>query len=408
MAGVYPQSYLRDPHVGAPDEAVYGDLDAWSYELDAEDPADVPRAGLVAILPPLYHEGVFVKGLYYSHGLDILVREVPRLREIAFGIANSMWCSYPWSKSADAMFTLYDNPARARWYAERNPQRASIVHVPIQDADMTRDDVFAPRGVRRDIDILTVARFADLKNLPMLAASLVALERRHGRRVRMSVAVGKRFGPGYEGLSQWDMVHVNEMAAEVDDLDRYVDWLPDVDYWRGMPEVYARSRCVVLGSLIEGKNRSLHEAMACDTPVVCFRDYNRAARGPEEVFPPGAGVYAEAFDPDALADALEEVLARGDELRPREAYLRFAGRRRAFDRSLGALSYYRDVLAIAGARPVHDDPWLDAAMRACHGISLTDFIYQQRWDAVAAVGVEDVRRLVTGWLDGVGSRLRLG
>jgi glycosyltransferase involved in cell wall biosynthesis len=89
----------------------------------------------------------------------------------------------------------------------------------------------------------------------------------------------------------------------------------DVDGWLGrvsderLAELYRGARCLVYPSLYEGFGLPVVEAMACGTPVVT------SVGGATEEVAGGAAVLVDSRNPGALADGIEEALARSDELR---------------------------------------------------------------------------------------------
>ncbi|MBY0403576.1 MAG: glycosyl transferase family 1, partial [Cyanobacteria bacterium] len=67
--GNYPFAYLQDPYINSPIESIYQDLDDFTDEIFQDEPHLYPNIDHFTILPPLYHEGVFVKGLMLCRGV---------------------------------------------------------------------------------------------------------------------------------------------------------------------------------------------------------------------------------------------------------------------------------------------------------------------------------------------------
>lgn len=392
MRGSYPLEYFARPDEGPPERS-WAAFDAFTFETFEDDVDGHEGVDFHVVLPPLRHRGTFLKGLYLSQGVDALVARVPELSRYFTGVAYSMWCAYPWSRSAEGYLTLYENPEREAWFRRTNPERADKVLIPLHDADWTSEHVMRPRDVPRDLDVLMVARLHDLKNVPMVARAIREYERLFGERIVLTVVVGKPFDLNLDGLEAHEKVEMRAIEEAVGPLRaERVRFIPTADWGNELPTLYARARVCVLGSLLEGKNRGLHEAMLCDTPVVCFADYNRHVRGPTPPFPPEAGVLAESFDPASMARALRRALEGG--FSPRRAYLEVSGRRRGFETLLAAMPHHRERLAAVGARPEADDPWLDSAMWRCYGRSVYDFIHGRPWNLAWARGVSGTAALL--------------
>lgn len=400
MRGRYPVDYFHQPDEGPPEKS-WADFDAYTNEFLPDEPDAAEKADFHVVLPPLRYGKTFLKGLYLSQGVDALHAQVPDLHGWFTSVAYSMWCSYPWSEKADGYLTLYDHPQREAWFRRTNPARADKKLIGLHDADWTSEYVMRPHQTSRDLDVLTVARLHDLKNVPLIAKAVREYERLFGQRIVLTVVVGKPFDVNFDGLDDHERGQVRAIEEAVGPLrsDR-VRFVPLANWSEELPKLYARARVCVLGSLIEGKNRSLQEAMLCDTPVVCFADYNRHVRGPTAPFPPEAGVLAETFDATSLAHAIRRV--HEGRFTPRRAYLEVSGRARMFETLLSAFPLYLDRLAAVGATPRADDPWIDAAMWRCYGRSTHDFIHGRPWDLTWARGAAGVKALLERMKDRVG------
>src|SRR5262245_34196995 len=107
--GVFPREYISNPNIDKPIEEIYSDLDSFTWELIEQDLDNRDNLDFTVILPPLFYEGRFIKGLFFSRGVDYLHKSLPELRNLFFSMAYSMFCSYPWAASADAYLTCYRN-----------------------------------------------------------------------------------------------------------------------------------------------------------------------------------------------------------------------------------------------------------------------------------------------------------
>lgn len=143
------------------------------------------------------------------------------------------------------------------------------------------DSVFVPDGPRAEGDyVLAVATLEPRKNLgrAVEAARLAGVELR---------VVGTR---------GWGGVEVPGWVGEVPDSE--------------LAALYRGAHCVVYPSLYEGFGLPVLEAMACGTPVVTSRGTST-----EEVAG-GAAILVDPLDVTAIADGIEQALARRDALIP--------------------------------------------------------------------------------------------
>jgi len=392
--GRFPVEYLHNPNVTKPMEDIYADLDAYTGEFFENEPGLHESIDFVVPLPPLFYGGRFIKGMFFSQAVDYLNYCFPRLRHLFVSLAHSMWCSYPWADSADAYLTCYGNVNRERWFKKINPARAAKPLIPLQDADYTNEYRLAPVRIEKDIDILCVSRLQARKNIMMIAWALKIYRRKYrSQPVRMTLITGSSQDCDPRCLSE----HAREQLQELDTIlgrtSDYVDLLGYVSHYEKLPEYYSRARVFVLASLIEGKNRSLHEAMACNTPVVCFREHNQFARQGAPMFADTAGLCC-TFDPEALADTIHAVLHESECFAPRHAYLRTSGRRNFVSQCLDAIPYYRRALPDFSKGKHLQNAWLDVAVQDNYDVSLYEFIYGKRSGISQVRGVKNIAGVV--------------
>jgi glycosyltransferase involved in cell wall biosynthesis len=376
-------------------EEFYEVLDSYTGEIFEDEIKLHDRVGLTVVLPPLGYDGNFAKGLLYSASLDLITARFPLFRELFVCVANSMWTSYPWARSADAYFVSYENLHRSEWFRRTNPDRAHITHIPLQDADFTDEYLMAPVVVReRDIDLLCVSRLSSLKNLPFVARALKVYRQKYPfEPIRMTLIAGKPGAYASDVMSEMERTEYLSIVSILQHPEDYIDFVDQVSY-EGMRIYYSRSRAVLLGSLIEGKNRSLNEAQSCNTPVICFNNLNKVARGNSEIFHDKAGMRAD-FDPEALADVIHEVLCNESYFKPRAVYISKNGRRRFLDRCIKELPYFRHSMPGYDSSNAWDNIWLDLAVQDNYGISLHNYLYGRRpWHSWAA-GLDAVGQLAT-------------
>lgn len=378
--GRYPVEYLQNPDINKPLEEIYAELNEYTCEIFEDDPQWHHTIYMHIILPPLWYEGRFVKGIFYNQAIDYTLKLHPRLPELFHSLACPMWCSFPWSTQADAYMMAYHNPHRADWFKNNHGERGAKRLVPMLDTDNINEYFMAPPlAPQKDVDITCVSRLDACKNLPLLAEALAVYRKKHtASTTRMVLVVGKDFDMNHTGLSQDELTEIRKIETILTHPSQYIEFRPRVNY-REMPDLYASSKVYVLGSLIEGKNRGIHESMSCNTPVVCFKDYNKFVVGEDMLFPEGAGLMAETFDAECMADTLHTALENYDDFKPRQRYMEHYGRKRFFNRLMDCFGdYYSKIIPdfTPGGRH-HENIWLDLAVQANYQLGLVDFIYDR-------------------------------
>jgi glycosyltransferase involved in cell wall biosynthesis len=366
--GKYPPEYERELRIAKSLDEIYEDFDRYTCEML---PGDTPF-GLHShvLLPPLQHAGVETRGILLTMATDLLVGTYPHLKDIFHILASAQWCNFPWTRSADALCSIYDNAVRDQWFRRRYPDRRCLL-LPFQEADWTNERQFGPGPETRPRDLLCVSRQLRLKNLPFLAAMLKVYRRKYGP-LRMTLVAG--YGTRWDRLTGKELRIMQEMEEVVGHLHDYVD-LEENRSPEEMPALYQSHQALVLGSLIEGKNRALHEAMASDTPVICCEAFNQYTRGSAHAFPQGAGGYA-PFDEEGYADTVHRILLARRDLTPRRSYLNgFSGRSHVLERCLCEFTEFADrVPGFAPATPL-DNEWLSEALQARYGCTWEQFVY---------------------------------
>jgi glycosyltransferase involved in cell wall biosynthesis len=144
----------------------------------------------------------------------------------------------------------------------------------------------APRAGARDLLFLGMMR--DLKGIDVFLAAIAALEKRHGRKVTTH-AIGQAGEPDrYPALAR---------TLGVADRVTFGDPMPT-------REAFARARAIVVPSRAESMPYVVLEAIAAAMPIVATR-----VGGIPEIFGPAADRLVTPGDADALADAIEALLA---------------------------------------------------------------------------------------------------
>lgn len=393
------RQYFTNPTINKPLEEIYADLDAFTQEIFENEPHRFPTLSFYVILPPLFYEGRLIKGLYLSESVDLLNKVFPQIAPVFFSFAYSMWCAYPWSITADAYCKLYNNPSREAWFRKTYPERANKILIPLMDSDFTHEYLIAPRNVKqKDIDVLCVARLSEEKNLSVVAQALKIYRQKYPQHpIRLSLLICRPMDPKKpETLDEHARIEWKKMETILGNPFDYLDVIPEVDYYTEMPNYYSRAKLCIMTSLLEGKNRSILEAMSCNTPVVCFQEYNQYARGDSPVFPEGAGLYA-SFHPESLADTIYTALQNRGEFKPRQRYLEYWGRKNFFNTCLDSFPYYRENVPGYVPTQAYNNLWLDLALQQNYQMSLYDFLYG-RSQLSHLYGLQQISDIVTKWI----------
>jgi len=417
MKGKWPVEYLHEPNVNKPIEQIWDDIDGYSFEELYQDTKSLHKSvTLVVPVPPLFYRGKFLKGALYTQVSDMLVEKFPHLKNIFNICANSMFASYPWSKCADAFFTCYRNEARETYYKNKYPEKKDIVCLPLQDADFLNEYFMAPvPGTPKTIDVICVSTPFPVKNLPMIARALKVYEQKYGRRLKVVYGIGQRCTKKREDgsldYSELGDYGKNELI-KVDEIfegktREYIQFEPYLEY-KTLPEYYSASKCAVLGSLIEGKNRFISEALSADTPIICFKDFNKYARGDYPVFFGNSGEYVPEFEPESLADTIHKVISNPWNYEPRKNYLMHYGRRNFANIIVDNLPYYRENLPDYEKGRLMDNVWFDIACRDNYEVSYYEFLYDKKCSIMNVAGIENILKLIKYYYQKFGYRWEYG
>jgi glycosyltransferase involved in cell wall biosynthesis len=392
--GRFPREYISNPNVQKPIEEIYADINGFTWELFHDDEGVQDNVDFNVILPPLTYEGRLVKGLYFSRGVDYLREMFTGLDSIFLSVAYTMFCSYPWAKSADAYLSCYQNLEREAWYQRLCPARKAISFIPLGDTDYLDEYRFSSVvGERKDIDVLCVSRLHDVKNIEMIARALRIYRSKYRQRLRVVLVTGHRNGIALELLPTYAQVQLRKLRQILGRVEDFIELTGYVDHWKELPRLYSRARMYLLGSLIEGKNRGINEAQSCNVPVVCFREFNNFARQGHPIFGEAGGACS-ASDAEALADTIYFVLTNPELFSARLEYLKHYGRRNFVNRCLDSIPYYVSNLPefISGQHMAN--PWVDVAMQHAYGKDLHSFLYHPGRGVARAWGLEQIRRML--------------
>lgn len=390
--------YFNIDQIYKPLEEIYADLDSWTNEIFEQESERFENVKFSVILPPLMYEAKFIKGLYFSESVDLLNKVLPQLSDTFFSIADSLWCSYPWSNTADAYFTLYDNPDRETWFRKTYPQRGNKILIPASHSDFIHEYLIAPQPFTvKDIDVLCICRLSPINNLPMIAEALKIYLKKYNKLLKTIFILEDYFDPNSihelssEAQLEWQKIK-NILVNPLDDIQI----ISKVDFDQERPVYYCRSKICLMGSLLDGKNSSIAEAMSCNTPVICFQTFNQYARGQDKIFPPGSGLLSE-FDAESLADTLHTAFNNLTTFKPRLNYLKYQGRKQIFNTCIDYFCDYYSTIPDYKQGQAYHNLWLDLAIQDNYQISLHDFLYG-RSPRSQIQGLVNIYKTINQWI----------
>ena len=326
-------------------------------------------------LPPLLYEGKFVKGMFLSEGVDYIHTLFPRINELFISMAYTMWSSLPYSERAEVYLSCYDYPEREAWFKKTYPHKADKIFIPLQDADFTNEYVICPSfGIQKDIDVLCISRVSGVKNLPILIKALKNYHEKYGIILKTTLITGTQ-NLEFNEDEKRILSELEDIVGGSEELKKYVEIIGRVGHGDELNTYYTRAKTVVLTSIFEGKNRTINEAMCCNTPVIVFKHLSKYSRGNDHAFPEGAGLYVPEYTPESMCDTLHEALCNLEQFTPRRSYLRTNGRKNFLNKCIDSIPYYRENLPEYEPGKVMDNMWLDLAMQQNYQLSLNAFLY---------------------------------
>lgn len=389
-----PVEYFNSVDINKPVDELYSDLDAYTHEVLEGEYGNYRGVEFWVVLPPLSYDGRFLKGICFSHGMDAIIQSYPAIREMFHTISDSLWCSYPWGQKSDAYFTLYENPERDAWFRSQHPDKADKILIPRQQADHVNERIFFPRpGIARDVDLFCLAGFEPQHNLTLVARSLkIYREKYPDRPIKLHLSTGKEMDLNLKCLTPSEMDMMREIQSILIHPSEYIHFVKGpLQYENQLPSYLSRSKLFLMTQLIGEKSYRINEAMCCNTPVICFEDFNKTARGDSPIFPEGAGMTS-AFDAEALADTIHEALENLESFRPRLRYMEVSGRRKFLNACIDAFPYYADNLPDYEPGRNHENYWLDSGLQENYQKTLYDFY--SLWDLwcmpFRAQGIENI------------------
>ena len=405
MANIWPEQYMQNPNIDKPIEEIWDDIDNYSFEDRYEEAKDLSGSlSMIVPIPPVKYKGKFVKGVFFSQASRMILNKFPELKELFFVCANSMFCSYPRNNQADYFFTCYKNEKREQYYKSKHPETKDIICLPLQDADFLNEYYIAPvPNTPKEVDVFCVSTPFPVKNLPLIAKSLLAYEKKYGRILRVVYAIGQRStvkredgSLDYSNLIDYGKNELKKVDEILGNTKKYIDFYPYIDY-KDLSLVYSSAKCAVLGSLIEGKNRFISEAQSCDTPIIVFKDFNKYVRGDFPVFFGNSGEYVPEFTPESLADTIHKVITNPQNYEPRKNYLEHYGRKNFVNIMADANPYYAQNLPDYEKGRFFENKWYDLACWQNYQVSYYDFLYGRKIPYFHVAGLKDIEALIKSY-----------
>ncbi len=386
MKGIYPVKYFLNPNMDKVKsvEEIWDDIESYSGEYFEDEEYTTDHLDVFIPLPPLWDKGKFTKGILFTQGLEYLLKLYPNLKTLFFTGAYTMWSSYSWCDKADFYLACYENKPREEYHKKKYQNKKDIIFVPLQDADYLNEYRIAPIfPVEKNIDVLMVSTPAPVKNLHIFAQAVKIYNQKYNHKLNAKVIMGSNDiikntdgSLNYSNSPDYSKTALDEVFKFIKNDGKNIDFIPHVNYDE-ISKYYTNSKCLVLASLIEGKNRSINEAASCNTPVIVFRDHNKWARGGYPIFPEGSGEYVESFSPEALADTIYKVINNQEKYTPRMNYIKTNGRKKFIDKLTSYIPYYRENIPEFDKTNFHENPWIDYACQAGYQLSYIDFLYDK-------------------------------
>ena len=237
--------------------------------------------------------------------------------------------------------------------------------------------------------------------MPIIAQAIKEYEKKYGTVLKVVYAIGSRLAKKLpDGTMDYSDIRY-DAKAQLDkvkeilggDVKKYIDFYPYIEY-KDLAKYYSSSKCCVLASLMEGKNRFLSESMSCNTPVIVFKDFNKYARGDYPVFFENSGEYVEEFSPEALADTIYKVITNQRKYEPRKNYLKYSGRKNFINTITDTIPYFRENIPDFEEHRIHDNVWVDLACQINYQLGYHDFLYGKNPAVSHVRGMDAISSLV--------------
>ena len=368
--------YFNNDKINRPIETIWSEIESYTNEVFLSDTLEVKEqySNVDILLPILKYNGKKVKGLIVSRSADYICSMKNITENNFFVIANAMWGSVSKSEKADAYFMPYANDEKKEWMLKTYPNFSNKLIIPYQDADYTNEYELFPIDIEKDIDVFMVSRLHKCKNLDVFLKSLIYINKKYGKKLKAVILTGQK-NKDEEAESIYN--EMIDIAGSKEELETYIEFI-DYENPSNMFMYYSRARLTALTSIFEGKNRSLHESVLCNTPVICFSAFNRYIRGNTPILPEGCGYYVDEFSPEAFGERLYELLNSRIEYNTREIALKHFGRALIVDKIIKSIPYYRENIPDLDKTSILDNYFINEAVCASGKGSYEKFLYRQK------------------------------
>ena len=365
--------YYKNPNINKPIEEIWEDINLYTNEVLPDDSLErkVSKNTVNVLLPPMKAGNKLIKGLISSQGIDYLHTIYRDLDDYFYTIANSMWGSFPYSTKAKAIYTLYPNKEREEYYKKTHADNLQLI-IPYQDADFTNEYMLYPIDIERDIDVLTVGRVNEGKNIDILLKALMYIDKKYNKKLHAVWLVGSNIEEQKDRKAYQDLLSI---AGSEEKFGEYIEIIPKVDY-QNLYMLYSRSKLTSLTSIFEGKNRSIQESLLCNTPVICFSCFNQYIRGNTPILPEGCAYYVDEFSPEAFGEKLYGLIDSGEiNYNTRESALKHFGRAKGVENIVKSIPYFQENIPGLFEEEFLDNRFLNQNIYNTIGKSLQQFLY---------------------------------
>jgi glycosyltransferase involved in cell wall biosynthesis len=348
----------------------------------------------VILLYPLVMQNVFYKGVLWIMGnADHVVRRFPDIRRY-FLIISTASSRRKWAVgSAEDVHGLTLASYAGDYRAEKPDGRCLV----IRNADFIAETEFYPAAVAKEYDVLFNSTASPVKRHELFIAVLRELRDRYHRDVRAAVVLWS--GPPrlansmvrpsvyYRALAPWldrerraYARHILTLYARAMDEGLRITRIAPMfrSNEQTIPRLralYSKSKAYVLLSQTEGLNRTVKEAMLCDTPAVAINGSATAT----ELLNARTG---KAVDDDlrAICEGILDVVDHRERYTPRAWVLQHCSRMticRALWETINSFQTYPGYPSIEAATRLRRDV---AAM------PLDDYVSLNGWNGAGSRG----------------------
>lgn len=368
--------YYNNDKIDKPIETIWSEIESYTNEVFGSDSLEIKEqySNVDILLPILKLGDKKVKGIIVSRSTDYICEIQRLLKDNFYIISNTMWGSVSKSENADAYFMPYKNPEKEQWLYKTFSNYNGKLILPYQDADYTNEYSLFPIDLKKDIDVLMLARLNQCKNLDIFLKSLIYIYKKYDKKLNTVILIGSN-KPDKNSEVVYQLL--SNIAGSEEELKSYITFKP-YEHPSNMFMYYSRSKITALTSIFEGKNRSIQESVLCNTPVICFSAFNKYIRGNTPILPDGCAYYVDEFSPEAFGDKLWKLLSSDTiKYNTREIALKHYGRALTIDKIIKSIPYYRENIPDLEKSNVIDNYFINEALCESNKGSYKNYLYKQ-------------------------------